>query len=413
MSWRQDMLPASFRGATFYINDHERLGGRRVVVSEYPLRDRVSTEDLGRSVRKFELTGYVVGDNYFAERDALIAACEDYETVGTLVHPYLGELRVRCQNVGLRERVTEGRVATFLLGFVDAGEVRPKAPLDTRGGWLDTIKTAYAVGQQAFKIYTTLRGLPTSLLLAWAGDYALGSLSAYVGLPRISLAQVQDALNGLSRVAGDDPLAVAAAIQAPSQALANAALATSPPAASASAATNTIGSTASTSRDDGEDPARLVSAVLLRPPAPRTLGIRQTPDELATLLALDALAYGAAVLASAQVLADVRWPNAAAAVAARDALLEAADVCAIAAADANQDALYAAWQAFSAAASVDMTARAVRAPQLGAYKSPRPIGSLALAHRLYQDARRADELVALNAVPHPAFLPASGVALVA
>jgi prophage DNA circulation protein len=36
---------------------------------------------------------------------------------------------------------------------------------------------------------------------------------------------------------------------------------------------------------------------------------------------------------------------------------------------------------------------------------------LALAYRLYQDATRASELVALNDAPHPLFMPTSGKAL--
>jgi hypothetical protein len=51
--------------------------------------------------------------------------------------------------------------------------------------------------------------------------------------------------------------------------------------------------------------------------------------------------------------------------------------------------------------------------QLIDYARPRPPVALALAYRLYQDATRASELVALNDAPHPLFMPMQGKALAA
>jgi prophage DNA circulation protein len=46
-----------------------------------------------------------------------------------------------------------------------------------------------------------------------------------------------------------------------------------------------------------------------------------------------------------------------------------------------------------------------------AYTRPPPSPAVALARRLYQDATRATQLVALNDATHPLFMPASGKAL--
>jgi len=59
----------------------------------------------------------------------------------------------------------------------------------------------------------------------------------------------------------------------------------------------------------------------------------------------------------------------------------------------------------------DLALRAQQLPQLVGYARPSPPAALALAYRLYQDATRAMQLVALNDAPHPLFMPLSGQAL--
>ena len=74
--WRGQLLPASFRGVRFLVRQHALATGRRLAVHEFPLRDEAFVEDLGRAPRTFSIAGYVLGDDYFAQRDALIDACE-------------------------------------------------------------------------------------------------------------------------------------------------------------------------------------------------------------------------------------------------------------------------------------------------------------------------------------------------
>jgi prophage DNA circulation protein len=70
------------------------------------------TEDLGRRIRQYRLRGHVIGPLWEATRDALISACEDSDQVGTLVHPYLGPLRVRCIDFEVSEDKARGRSPT-------------------------------------------------------------------------------------------------------------------------------------------------------------------------------------------------------------------------------------------------------------------------------------------------------------
>jgi prophage DNA circulation protein len=57
--------------------------------------------------------------------------------------------------------------------------------------------------------------------------------------------------------------------------------------------------------------------------------------------------------------------------------------------------------------------QAQQLPRLVTYTRPRPPAALSLAYRLYQDAARAPELVALNDAAHPLFMPMRGKALAA
>lgn len=94
-SWRLGLRAASFRGVGFWVNTSGGVGGRRLAVHEYPLRDDAYTEDLGRRAQRFRLRAFVVGDDYMDQRDALLSACQDLPTPAVLVHPYLGEITDR------------------------------------------------------------------------------------------------------------------------------------------------------------------------------------------------------------------------------------------------------------------------------------------------------------------------------
>ena len=120
MSWKRGIRPASFRGAGFHVEDAANEGGRRNQVHEYYGRDEPFTEEYGRRARRYHVRGYLVGDDYMARRDALVAACER-AGAGTLVHPYLGEQRVVCDFVGWSERKEEGRYCVIDMTFVEAG----------------------------------------------------------------------------------------------------------------------------------------------------------------------------------------------------------------------------------------------------------------------------------------------------
>ena len=150
MSWRDRLLPASFRGARFHVRQHNRTGGRRLAVHEYPGEDEPYTEDLGRRAAGFQVNGYVIGDDYHETRDALVRACLE-PGPGTLVHPYLGTLRVACEDVSDSERSDEGRMARITMRFVEAGRnTYPAARTDTGAAVSAAATAARSASQAAF-----------------------------------------------------------------------------------------------------------------------------------------------------------------------------------------------------------------------------------------------------------------------
>lgn len=128
MSWRDRYRQASYAGAPFLIDSHEFSGGRVGAVHSYPQREKPFVEDTGRMPRSFSIRGFILGEDYDLARDKLVKACEarspSYPVrVGrTLSHPYLGVLEVFCTGFSVRERVSDGRMCTVNMSFVETSE---------------------------------------------------------------------------------------------------------------------------------------------------------------------------------------------------------------------------------------------------------------------------------------------------
>lgn len=122
MAWRDDYRPGSFRGVPFHLQRSSSTGGRRTVLNEFPLRDTPMTEDLGRRARQFNLTLTLIGPDYMAQRDRLISALETAGP-GTLMHPFRGELQVAVLgDYSCEESTEQGGLARISVTFVESGE---------------------------------------------------------------------------------------------------------------------------------------------------------------------------------------------------------------------------------------------------------------------------------------------------
>lgn len=119
--WRAKLLPASFNGVPFHVEQQARNSGRRIVLHEYPKRDSPYAEDMGRHAIRYNITGYIVGPTYFINKMALIAVLESSES-GVLVDPYLGfPLKAVCERYSVTETRERGGYCTFEMVFAEAG----------------------------------------------------------------------------------------------------------------------------------------------------------------------------------------------------------------------------------------------------------------------------------------------------
>lgn len=141
MGWREEWVPASYKGMEFFVENASRGSGRRGVEWEFPKRDDPYFEDLGRRARVWSVTGYVLGKDYKGKADSLQRALES-KGGGTLQHPTMRTMRVVCIVFTRHERKMAGGYAEFEMQFVEAG-----APMNGRG----SEDTAAAVNDAAKK----------------------------------------------------------------------------------------------------------------------------------------------------------------------------------------------------------------------------------------------------------------------
>lgn len=120
---------ASYNGVNFEVSNSNLKFGRRVVVHEYPQQDVPYGEDLGKATRIITMSAFIVGTDYASRSKKLIEALEKPVTEpGTLVHPWLGSLKVYLSEKPQITWNLAQRLVTFNLTFVEAGQLnKPKA----------------------------------------------------------------------------------------------------------------------------------------------------------------------------------------------------------------------------------------------------------------------------------------------
>lgn len=121
--WRDGLQKGSFKGVPFLFETREKTGGRRSVAHEFPQREDGQTDDQGRRLAKFTLDLFILGEDYFAQRDALEEVLNS-PGPGELVDPFLGRQVVQADQYTLTETRTEGRIARFTVNFTEAGQAK-------------------------------------------------------------------------------------------------------------------------------------------------------------------------------------------------------------------------------------------------------------------------------------------------
>jgi hypothetical protein len=187
--WWQQLQPGSWRGVGFVTSADETKAGRRVVEHEYPYRDTIWVEDLGMLPRRFSFQAFVVGDDCYQQRDALLAACEQ-PGEGTLVHPTLGAVQVVLIDFTATDRAERGRVVELAFTFVTSSSLLYP-------------QTTIATGQNT---ETMASGLDSAAETDFAN--ALNQIGVIPAAPFSQLG----GFNGLAQTAVDDPARALSAV---------------------------------------------------------------------------------------------------------------------------------------------------------------------------------------------------------
>lgn len=407
MSWR-DRIDSELTGyygrAKFHVEQSDTTGGRRWLIHEYPRRNLPYSEDMGLKAGEWRLQFFVAGDDYDIERDALRAEL-DSPGAKTLVHPYLGTFMAVASDVRFRESTRDGGVCTFQVTFAGAGqEAYPATTVDTKR---EVQRTADVVEEETTRDFAEKWSVEG--LLGWSLVSVERDLSAIVsginevvgGIADDIAAQIRAPINmagiligGYNRLLG--------AVMRPINAL---------DLYSGNSILSMLG------LDDDDDDSS--GQILLSPGTPVraarllfdtgtgsdsvTPPVADTPERLQraqNTIAARELNGRAALLAGARLMADTDW------VSRQDALAAGNDVIALidaqmASDNTIDDGVYSALVDLRSAVSEDMRTRAVALPGMTSHTPLRTLPAVIVAHRLYGDARRADEIVVRNNIAHP------------
>lgn len=396
MTWKDDLrrvvingrnlIGASFRSVPFFVDTSDLGGGRRIVVHQFPFRDDPYVEDLGKKARTFRLDGYVLGDDYLTQRDALLSALEDTSGPGKLVHPYYGVLTAICIDVGVSETKSEGGFAKFSLQFAEAPAQTPVpvAEVDQAGEVSDAADAANAASDAQLASDYNASNLP---------GYALGSaqtaLTNATSSLKSNLAPVISATQELASLNAQATVLVATAAQ----------LVTTP-ALIMGQFRNAIAALVTTALDAPEAMMNaLISAYDVNMGTPVTPTTATRTQELANQTALIAALRRTFAIEASRLAPTVPFTSIDDALAARDSITALLDTEAEEAGDTAYGAL------------VDLRAQMQQAvPGTSAFASivtatrRTTLPSLLLTYQLYGSVDLESDVLARNDVMHPGFV---------
>lgn len=427
------LLPASFRGVPFAVTDHVTTATRRLAVHEYPGREDVWTEDMGRGATRYRIRGFLLdndpvyqGGPIDLQRLALFAAAK-VPGAGLLTHPVLGILTVSLEAISVGEALDGATYSTIEFSFIEAGQQSfPSISLDglavsavvlaaatstawavrlialantsasgSASGALPSVtdqwsREVVAAGNDATALSRLATSLPGNL-----GRYSRGATSGY--LSTIS-AGGTDTLAQLVTIAASQRAAIAAAADGVADTVD--ALTVGADEADYADAVASLTASLATACADPADALRLLGRLLSFAPigadAASASGLAVT--RAFRLAALVELARAAALYQPSSY--EDAFGRLVEVTGAIDAAIEEAG-------RTGRDDLFAALRALRVAVVDDLRTRGASLAHVRTFALPAPLPALAVAQRLYRDADRADELVgeAGEACISPLFMP--------
>ncbi len=437
MAFFDQLLQASFGGVPFGVLSGEARFGRRQAIHEYPFRDKPWVEDLGRSARRVNVTGFLIendaiygGGDVLSQRDSIVAAAESPGT-STLIHPTLGRLDVSLFDIEIREKWDHGRYFEIRFSFIETGQlILPDINVATGSAVIGSalasdlaaagdfvlrivkaihqgeaiihtaINTAnmwIAIAKNVANDATNLYGMVTSLPGQF-GRFFGGASAGFMASAQPAAAQpptIASLINAgsISRATvatAADTLAAAVAAGVPAD------MATSAQALSAAVLGATV---------DPADGLRLLASLgVFTPNAYTTSSV--IGQAMATVqTSLGNLFRRAAIVSLARASSTYQPSSANDAIAVRNSVTALLDSEIEIAGDNGEDSTYGALRALRQSVVTDLNTRGAALPAIKTFSFQASLPAAALSLRLYRDASRADEIASETDAPHPAFQP--------
>ena len=423
-SFFKSLQRASWRGVPFAVTSSTLRVGRRTALHEYPNRDDVWVEDLGRQGRRIQISGFLVenaaygGGAVIAQREQMIQACEKIGA-DDLVHPTLGRIKATLTEFEASETAEEGRAFRLRFTFIESGlQEFPTSKVATQQQTQINGTAAYAAAAQDFltgvsglmsmplvvgEIQRTAAALQTSVQAIAGRATSLvamlvnlpGEFGRYVGQYS---AQIKSPLTTVQALVG--------AAAKSNQAVTTAAASLTAAAAAGDASGIAAAAQATIQALQAANPEPMTAINALLELQSDTVTQEQTT---ASLVAANTSAVNlyrrCAVTAAAASTANIKLASSDDAANVQSLICTALDVEIQTAGDAGEDASYLALRALRVGVVLDLRARAATLASTQLVSTPQPVPLLVTAQRLYQDASRYDELLQEALPVHPAFPP--------
>jgi prophage DNA circulation protein len=442
--WWGSLRQASFGGVPFAVRENRTRFGGRNVVHRYPFRDDAWIEPLGKLPRQYELIGFLIensrvygGGPVIAQRDALVTACEKAGPQ-TLVHPTFGAVQnVSCMESEASESFDHGRVIMIRLSLMRGGtKIYPNVAQSSQNlvgsaaqnmfgsSLIDFAAAAATAVQQGAAVVNTA----VDTALSWyqtavtdvhdvervvnaistlSGDFSRffgGGNSGYTGSN-----QKAPAGTTAEQLLEQDTVSVAAVVAAGS-ALQAAAANASDTTTFATAAQTLVTALAATASDPADAIRLMTDMASFKPSGNFTSSpIGSAMSSMQTICG--ALFRRTALAGVAQACAAYQPSSYNDATTVLENVTTLFDAEIETAGDAEDDASFAALRALRSAVVADLQARGGDLVALVTMSFAGSLPALVLAHRIYDDAARADQLVQQVQPIHPLFMPKSFQAL--
>jgi prophage DNA circulation protein len=192
--WWQQLQPGSWRGVGFVLDAGQTAAGRRIALHEYPYRDDAWAEDLGKLPRRFMVQAFLVGDDVYQQRDAMLRVVEQ-SGAGTLVHPTLGSIQCVLLEFSSTDRRERGRYVELQFAFILAGDVQYPTT---------AIATGSAVTSAAAVLNSVSRGDLGSALaqITSVPIAAIASVQQFTGLATRAVSDASQIVGAVRGLAG-------------------------------------------------------------------------------------------------------------------------------------------------------------------------------------------------------------------